>query len=375
MLQRGALYVAVLLVLGACDKPEPAIQKLIVIAGTTDGRILEVDAASGAVRGVNLGLPPVECGATADPSRREIFVARRSHQTTVSLYRIDVDGGRILEERRYDDLARAAGLESAEPAGDCPLAVSEGHLYMPLARTGDAYAIGVINARSLGLLSVLSSVPVVPFAMAVTRPLPYAPAGALVVEGLEVDQTGQPILGSLRIVGYDLRTEKPLPELDLRLDAPYGAGALAASADAASAYFAAFPSLLRLNLVDGNVGPATATPAAGPVALARGLVFQAAMGVTVEQPGPGNIYVFDPSPMLIDSINVWPPGEHAPPFVNQLATDAAGDRLYLYAGTGEGGLYYDLQRARLLIVDLDQQALVGQIPLGIWVAGSMLVMY
>ncbi len=358
------------------EEPESPIEKLIVIAGTDDGRILQVDAASGVVRGVGLGLPPAGCGATADVSRREVYVARGSHGAPFSLYRIDGDAGRVLYERPSAELAVAAGLEDIAPSpAFCPMTLADGRLYMVLDGTRGAYAIAAIDAQSLEFITLLAPPPYDPYAMEVTGPLPYAPMGALLVQGFAVDPDGRPIRGSLRVVGYDLGTGAALPQLDLRFDAPYGATPLALDPDAPYAYINAYPSLLLLDLEKPDMVSAGATPAAGPLALARGLVYHAGVGLSVERPGPGKVYVYDRAGALTDSIDIWPADEMWPPFVNELTPDAAGERLYIHAGTGEGGLYYDLQRARVLVVDLDQRTLVGEIPLEVWPAGSMLVLF
>ncbi|HEX7118006.1 MAG TPA: hypothetical protein VF212_04425 [Longimicrobiales bacterium] len=160
---------------GPAEVPEPSIEKLIVIEGTDDGRILQVNAASGEVRGVDLGLPPAGCGAIADVSRREIYVARSSHGAPFTLYRIDADAGRILGKRPSAELATAAGLEGIAPSpAFCPMALADGRLYIGLDGTRGAYAIAAVDAQSLEFMSLLDPPPYDPYAMAVTGPLSYA---------------------------------------------------------------------------------------------------------------------------------------------------------------------------------------------------------
>ncbi|HEX7118007.1 MAG TPA: hypothetical protein VF212_04430 [Longimicrobiales bacterium] len=176
-------------------------------------------------------------------------------------------------------------------------------------------------------------------------------------------------------MGYDLNTGAALPQLDFRYDAPYGASPLVVNPDAGYAYVSASPSLLVLDLEKPETVTAVAMPAAGPLTLARDLVFQAGMAPDASRPGPGKIFVYDRAGALADSVDIRPAGETWPPFVRQVAADAAGERLYIHAGSGEGGWYYDFQRARMLVVDLDRRTLVGQIPLGVWPDGSMHVLF
>lgn len=373
----AAFTLVLALVAGCDDPPLPLpIDDLIVISGTQDGRLLQLDAASGEVRSVALGLPPFDCGATADVAARDLYTARHSHsETGFTLFRIDLDAGRIARKRGSAELAQAASVELLQPVGVCPMVLAGGLLYTALGRTGDGYIIVALDPRNLAPVHVLEPVAVIPHALVATGPLSDAPEGAVLVQGLPADTLGQPVRGAGRIVGFDLATGARLPRLDIDFDAPYGFTAAVADIERGRVYAEAYPSLLVIDL-EPPVDTATMAAASpGPLAIGGGLLFQAATGPSVQVRGSGQVYYYDLAGVLYDSVDVQPASLDAPPYVRGLSPDSMTDYLFLYAGTGEGGLFYDLQRARVLFVDIASRALVREIPLDVWSAGRMLVFH
>jgi hypothetical protein len=114
---------------------------------------------------------------------------------------------------------------------------------------------------------------------------------------------------------------------------------------------------------------------AGPLALGEGHLFQGSSGGSVQVPGSGQVYYYDLVGVLRDSVDVQPPSLTAPPFIREVARDSRTEHLFLHVGTGEGGLFYDLQRGRVLVVDVASRRFLGEIPLGVWSGGRMLVYF
>jgi outer membrane protein assembly factor BamB len=352
------------------------IDRLIVISGTQDGQLLQVDAGTGEIRSLAIELPPRACGAVADVAARELVSGRLlPGEAEFDVFRIDADAGKILWQRSYEELVQAAGIDAREPVGSCPMVLAGDRLYVAVARTDGGYVVAALDPGELAPVDVLAPVGVVPHALVATGPLADAPDGALLVHGLRADSLGRPMLGTGRIVAFDLATGDPLSRLDLDFDAPHGTSAPVVDRARGVLYVVAHPSLL---VVDLNTPGATTVQLAaspGPLALGDGVVLQAATGVSVQQPGPGLVYMYGMDGMLVDSADVSLPSLAWPPFMRELGTDATGERLYIHAGTGEGGLFYDLQRARVLIVDIASRSLLREIPLEVWPAGQMLLFF
>lgn len=345
---------------------------LVVVATlpqTDSGSLAVIDPQLGKVTAHIGPLPRLVGGGPTSADRATLYLSAALDDPTIEIVAVDTKSLRIQWRMRLTAFDQQAVSDSLHLTIGSTMALTpDGKRLLLGATTPNGGGVAVV---SLDNRQVTGFIPFVPVGrLASVAPNTALPNGAIIVTSLVRQFDPERYTGMLYVLdGATLAIRDSLAVTQASDDFTADILQVVAAPDGEHVYVVGIQQQFRYDLASHQITDSVATPSFGTLSIAPDgkTLYRSDFG-DFDSPGSGKIYVYDAdltprAPIELSQIAPSPTAKGQPVVSDNAVASSDGRLLYVAAGTPAAGGYVAYEPARLLVLDLQTNALVRTIPL------------